>query len=108
MTIIPCGHRVLIKPFKQADVDPSLQAAKRMGLQIVNNNQAREDASVDKGTVLAIGPNAWKAFDGGEPWCAVGDTVLFTKFAPKFVEDGKETYGLLNDDDVIAVIKETK
>ena len=106
MKIEPCGHRLLMKPFKQEEVDEVLRSAKKFGIVISNSNQKREDASVDKGIVLAIGPNAFKAFDGGEPWCSVGDTVLFTKFAPKFVEDGESTYGLLNDEDVIAVIKE--
>ena len=105
--IEPCGHRLVVKPFKQEDVDEVVRSAKKFGIEIVNSNQAREDASVDKGVVLAIGPTAWKDF-GGEPWCKVGDTILFAKFSPKFVEDPntKETVGILNDEDVVAVIKE--
>jgi len=105
--IEPCGHRLVVKPFKQEDVDEVIKNAKKFGFEIVNSNQKREDASVDKGVVLAIGPTAWKDFNS-EPWCKVGDTILFAKFSPKFVEDPvtKETVGILNDEDVVAVIKE--
>lgn len=103
MAITPCGHRLVVKPFKQAEVDEVIKRAKAAGFEIVNNNQAREDASVDKGVVLAIGPTAWP---NENPWCEVGDTILFVKFSPKFVEDPetKEMVGILNDEDVVAVV----
>lgn len=105
MAITPCGHRLVVKPFKQEEVDEVIKRAKLAGFEIVNNNQAREDASVDKGTVIAIGPTAWP---NEKPWCKVGDTILFVKFSPKFVEDPetKEMVGILNDEDVVAVVKE--
>lgn len=103
--IVPCGFRLLIKPFKQEDVDDVVKRAKQYGFEIVNSNQKREDASVDKGVVLAIGPDCWP--NSEDKWCAVGDTIYFAKFAPKFITDtdGVE-YGILNDEDVVAVIKE--
>ena len=105
MSIQPCGHRLVVKPFKQEEVDEVLKAAKKFGFQIVNENQKREDASVDKGVVLSIGSTAWKDFNS-EPWCKVGDTILFAKFAGKFIEDPetKENLCILNDEDVVAVI----
>ena len=107
--IIPAGHRLLVKPFKQEDVDDILKKAKESGFlkdfEIVNSNKKREDASVDRGTVLAVGPDCWP--DSKEPWCSVGDQIFFAKFAPKFVEDTDgETYGILNDEDVCAVLKD--
>lgn len=105
--IHPCGPRLLVRPYKQVEVDEVLKAAQEFGFTIVNSNQKREDASVDKGVVLAIGPTAWNLPEhGGKPWCEVGDTVLFVKFAPKFVEDPEteETLAILNDDDVVAVV----
>jgi co-chaperonin GroES (HSP10) len=103
--ITPCGHRLIIKPFKLEEVDDALASAKRMGLEIVRPNEKREDQSVDKGIVLAIGSTCWPEQD---PWCAVGDTIIFAKFAPKFIEDPetKEQIGILNDEDVVAVLKE--
>lgn len=107
--IKPCGHRLVVKPFKQDEVDEVLVNAKKSeflkGFEIINSNKDREDASVDKGVVESIGPTAWKDF-GGEAWCAVGDTILFAKFAGKVVEDPdtKEKRFILNDEDVVAVL----
>lgn len=107
--IIPSGHRLLVKPFKQEETDEILRKAKESGFldsfEIVNSNKKREDASVDSGIVVSVGPDCWP--NSKEPWCAVGDTIYFAKFAPKFVKDLDGTdYGILNDEDVVAVIKE--
>lgn len=110
--IVPCGHRLLVKPFKQEEVDDVLKKARESGFldkfEIINSNKKREDASVDKGVVVAIGTTAWNDF-GGSPWCSVGDTILFAKFAGKFVDDPEtnDTFCILNDEDVVAVVKET-
>jgi co-chaperonin GroES (HSP10) len=109
--IKPCGHRLVVKPFKLSEVDKVYERAMNAGLEIVRNNQKREDQSVDKGTVLAIGPTAWQTESlGGQPWCKVGDTILFAKFSPKWVEDPdtKDQLGILNDEDVVAVLEEKK
>lgn len=106
MNFIPCGHRLLVKPFKAAEVDEQLKRAKALGIQLVQENERREDAGITKGVVMSIGPTAWKDFQS-EPWCKVGDTIIYAKHAPFFVEDcDNVVYGLLNDADVIAVIKE--
>jgi co-chaperonin GroES (HSP10) len=105
--IKPAGHRLVVKPFKQEEVDEVLKAAKKFGFEIVNENKKREDASVDQGVVLAIGPTAWQDFKS-EPWCKKGDTILFAKFSGKFVTDPEtnEDVVILNDEDVVAVITE--
>lgn len=107
------GHRLLIKPYKQDDVDEILNAAKKSGFldnfQIVNENKKREDASVDKGVVVQIGPMAWQNDQFGfKPWCKVGDEVVFAKFAGKIITDDetKEDFFVLNDEDIVAVTKE--
>lgn len=105
--IEPCGHRLLVKPYKQAEVDDIMKKHKNFlkEFEIINPNKKREDASVDRGVVVSIGPTAWKDF-GGEAWCKVGDEIFFAKFAGKEVEDGDEAYFILNDEDVVAVVKE--
>jgi len=111
--MIPCGHRLVVKPFKQEEVDEILKKATESGFlakfQIVNENKEREDASVDQGVVLSIGPTAWHDFNS-LPWCGVGDTILFAKFAGKFVKDPEtnENVVILNDEDVIAVVRGAK
>lgn len=111
--ISPCGHRLVVRPFKQVDVDQVVQKHKEFfdSLTIINSNQKREDASVDKGMVLSIGPTAWQNDSHGfKPWCAVGDEILFAKFAGKFVTDPDtdEDVCILNDEDVVAVITKGK
>ena len=111
MTIKPCGHRLIVKPYKQIDVDPIKKKHSEFlkTLEIAgNDNLAREELSVDKGIVLSIGPTAWADF-GGIPWCKVGDEVIFAKFAGKNITDeNNEQLFLLNDDDICAVTKEAE
>ena len=109
--IIPCGHRLLVKPYKQVEVDDVLRKAKESGFldqfKIVKEQgqEKREDASVDKGIVVSIGLTAWKDF-GGTPWCKVGDEVIFAKFSGKIVTDPDDEvdYTILNDEDIVAII----
>ena len=103
--MIPCGHRIVVKPFKYEQIDDTYLKAKQLGLEVVRENQKREDASVDKGTVVSIGPDCWPNSD--TPWCSVGDTILWARHAAKLVEqpDGSNL-GILNDEDIVAVIKE--
>ena len=100
-----CGHRVLVRPYTKELFDPVYAAAKAAGLQVVLDNEKRVSASVDKGEVLSIGPSCWP---DQEPWCKVGDIIVWAKHAHKLVEDQmtSEELGILNDEDVVAVIKE--
>lgn len=107
--IKPVGHRLKVKAYKQEEVDDVLKSAKAAGFIVINSNEKREDASVDRGVVMAIGPTAWQTESHGfQPWCKVGDEIIFAKFAGKVVTDEEDSqdYFLLNDEDVIAVIKE--
>jgi hypothetical protein len=75
------------------------------------------------GVIVELGSQCWSAHAASlldlpeglrdlEPWCKVGDTVLYSRHAGKFVRDplvpvedqeGAELY-VINDDDVIAVL----
>lgn len=108
-TIEPAGHRVLVKPEKVEDVDPAIKRARAAGLDLsAVTNDKKEQEAVVFGIVLAIGSTAWKDPSlGGLPWAKVGDRILFAKFAGKSVElDGQEPVLLLNDEDIVAVIRE--
>lgn len=100
--IDPVGHRVLIKP---DDVEKKTE----FGLVLVVDEKMEKAAQVT-GTVIAIGKNAWKAFDDGHAWASVGDKVAYTRYAGKPITDpdtGGE-YLIINDEDVTAVITEGK
>jgi co-chaperonin GroES (HSP10) len=105
--IYPCGHRVLVKQTDYDEHDEVFKSAKAAGLVIEKNKEVRYQASVDEGVIIAIGSTAWKDF-GGE-WAKVGDTIVFAKNAGKFVKDPDDEdthYVVLNDEDVVAVIKQ--
>lgn len=101
MTVIPCGHRILVQPEKLEDEDPVYKSAKASGLVLVESTKKQEQAAMDKGVVLAVGPSAFKDF-GGEAWCKVGDKIAFAKYGGKFVNDML----ILNDEDVVCVLKD--
>ena len=103
--ITPAGHRLIVKPDNIEDIDPVLASAKRSGIHIPDMAARMEQTNVDTGIVISIGPNAWKAFDGGEPWAQVGDKVIYAKYGGKLVKDGEEKFLILNDDDLLGVIK---
>ncbi len=113
--IIPAGHRLLVKPFAMEEVDEVLRNAKQSGFldnfTIVKEDgqEKREAASVDRATVIKVGATAFKDF-GGEPWCKEGDEVFIAKYAGKVVEDPhtKELFTLLNDEDIVALIKDSE
>jgi co-chaperonin GroES (HSP10) len=102
MQVIPCGHRIVVRPERLTDVDPVYKSANAAGIYLIDQAKKTEQAAVDKGTVVSIGPTAFKDF-GGEAWCKVGDKVAFAKYGGKFVDD---TTLILNDEDIVCVIKE--
>lgn len=106
--VIPCGHRVLIKVTDITEFDPVYQSARRSGIAIADSHEdhQRKQAGMDKGTVVSIGPTAFKDF-GGDAWCSVGDLVVFAKYAGKVVEDtDQKKYVVLNDEDIVAILKD--
>lgn len=108
--IKPCGHRLVVKAYKHAEVDEVTKKHLEFYKSLtIAGTETRADASVDKGIVLSIGPTAWKNDSfGHDPWCKVGDEIIFAKFAGKIVTDPdtNEDVFILNDEDVVAVVKE--
>ena len=106
--IKPLLHRVLIKP-DTLDSDPLFAAAKKAGIALPEHDAIKmEQNRVDTGTVVKIGPSAFRAFmkeaDITELPVNVGDRVSFAKYSGKVMMDGDEKYIVLNDDDCIAVL----
>ena len=98
--IVPKGHRVLVLPDKKEEKTAG-------GIIIAEPIREREELAGIFGTLVAVGPTAWAAFDDGKPWAAVGDKVVFSKYGGIVLEDPetKELYRLLNDDDIYCVIE---
>ncbi len=100
------GHRVLIKPDSLQEYDPVFQSAKKAGLQLIAATERQESTGVDTGTVIQIGPTAYKDFGGADNWCKVGDKVSYTRHGGKMItdpEDAEVKYLVLNDEDIVMV-----
>lgn len=110
--INPTGFRVLIKP---EDVEDEVYSEGGILIETgaeESNKRAWRQSANQRGTLVAVGPTAWRDFDKNYKsgsswykWAEVGNKVMFTKFGGKFVQgiDGEE-YILLNDEDITAVI----
>lgn len=105
MSLEVLGHRVLCRPETIEEVTES-------GIYIATDIK-REKQATQKGTVLGIGPLAFRTWDSdnqkfvGDPWVDVGDEVLWPKYAGKIFNDpdtGEEVY-ILNDEDVYMRVK---
>ena len=101
-----CGHRILLKPHEEFKNNMSPG-----GIALPETDMLkREKAAQIIGTVVGIGPMAWKAFDGDQPgwkpWAEVGDTVIFSKYGGKFVTVNDETYIIIDDNDILGIFEE--
>ncbi len=109
------AHRILVKLATFEDTMPVSDSLKKMGFKVEHAAGEGEfiKTATEKGEVVQIGPMAWKHPDWGygtpewQPWCKVGDTVLFGKYAGKVVThpDTNEDFMLLNDEDIQLVLE---
>ena len=96
--IYPKGHRVLIKA---EEVEEKTSG----GILLTSEMTKREQLAEIRGRVIELGSTAFS--DQKEPFCAVGDRVIFAKYSG-ILYDGKDgnEYRVINDLDVVAVIEE--
>lgn len=95
----PAGHRVIVKP------DP-IEEVSKQGIILATGNKDRQQDSQVSGELVAVGPNAWKAFDDGQAWAKTGDRVMFASYAGYSLKINGEMYRIMNDEDVTAIISE--
>ena len=99
--IIPTGYRILVKP-------DNVEQITKSGIVLVTDEKLERPAQ-HVGTLVSVGKQAWKAFSktyDGEPWAYVGDRIIYSKYAGKFVKDPEtqEEFVIMNDEDVVAII----
>jgi co-chaperonin GroES (HSP10) len=99
--IKPLLYRVLLKYESVYDIDPAFLRAKKAGLALAEDHEdmQRRNAGIDKGTVVAVGPDA-KVGD-----LKAGDRVGFAKHSGKIVidESDDKKYLILNDEDILYI-----
>jgi co-chaperonin GroES (HSP10) len=113
--LVPVGHRVVIKQERLEDQDPAYKNMAQLGFAIPDSDEKkREQLGYDKGRLVSVGPGAFREFNASQglsdPWAVVGDLVAFAKYSGKNIidPDDNEVYMVLNDEDIVCVIKETK
>jgi len=95
MAIKPLNDRILVKPSEQAE--------EKVG-GIIIPDTAKEKPQ--EGEVVAVGPG--KILENGErqaPSVAVGNKVLYGKYASTEVKYGGEEYLIMREDDVLAILE---
>lgn len=102
-TIVPLGYRVLVAP-------DEIEETSKGGIVLAKDLINKEQGAQVVGTVLDIGADCW-ADTAGEPWCKVGDRVIFAKYTGMKIWDSVEgkyrnDMLLLNDTDLTARITE--
>lgn len=100
--LIPVGNKVLIKIGKIEDKIGEIYLAPTLS--------DKEQLAKTRGTVIALGPLAYKEFGEGEPWVQVGDEVYFNKYGGLQHKEEQENgdiidYRILMDQDIVAIIK---
>ncbi len=95
--LVPTGYRVLIKP------DPLEETFGDSDIIVVHTDERLARAATVTGELVAVGKTAWA--DSSEPWCRVGDKVIYAKYAGKQIVDPDtgEEYLVVNDEDILAI-----
>jgi co-chaperonin GroES (HSP10) len=111
-SIKPAGHHLVVAPVE-------VENETKSGIIVVVKGsmlERLEKAGRMIGEVLAIGPQCWLAHAAAlehyaepeslGPWAKVGEMVIYSKHAGKFIFDpisGDEVY-LIHDEDVLATL----
>lgn len=104
MTIKILLHHVLVKLEEATEADDMYRRAKAAGIHLELDK--REKHAVEIGTVVQVGPTAFKDLGGVPDLLSVGDKVSITRYSGKKIVDTDGTeYQLVNDEDVLCVIK---
>jgi len=95
--INPAGWRVLIKPLEIRETTAS-------GIVVTTGSiRDREQLANTTGIVIAMGNDCYE--NETTPWCAVGDKVIFAKYAGLMYlgKDGQQ-YRIVNDKDITGTL----
>lgn len=86
----PLGDQILVEL-------EALQTKTEGGILLPGEEGHSNNLAQYKGTIIAMGPNAFTEYGGKDLWADVGDTVLFSKYDGSYIfpskEDGEEHVG---------------
>ena len=99
----PTGWRIIVLPFKMNDKTKG-------GVLMTESTLERQQIGSQCGLVLAMGPQCYKdkeRYPDG-PWCKVNDWVVFARYAGSRINFEGGEIRLLNDDEILATVKDPK
>ena len=96
--LVPCGHRIVVR---MEEVEQTTSG----GIVLPSEVTDREEMSGTRATVVAVGPSAWADQAVSGLWAQVGEKVMIAKFAGQLWKVGTTKYRVINDLDVVAVIR---
>jgi co-chaperonin GroES (HSP10) len=110
--IEPVLHRIVVRQLDLFQEDKAFRSARAAGIVIENSEARREQHAIDRGVVVAKGPTFFIDHSGADPDSVkIGDEIVFARHAGKLVrdpdqaEDDETKYIVLNDEDVIAILR---
>jgi chaperonin GroES len=99
--ILPLLHQVVITP-------DEVETKTASGIVIPELVTDKERKAVEYGTVVRVGPTAFKDYGRSPDILSKGDRVTFARYSGKEVKDTDGVkYLIVNDQDILALIKET-
>lgn len=97
MKLKPLGDHLIVKPIEEDEVT-------KAGIVLPDTVEKEKP---EKGEVIAVGPGKLSEDGKRVPMeVIVGDKVMFKKYSPDEVKVEDETYLILSESDVIAVIEQ--
>ena len=91
----PVGYRVLIRP--RGVIEKT-----KGGIYLTDNSKETQSYMNSVGQVIAMGPECYS--DRKNPWCNVGDWVVFGRYAGAKVSVQKVKMVIINDDEILATL----
>lgn len=97
--LIPTAYHLLVYV-------PPVETTTESGIVKMTDREAdREQKGSAEGYVIAVGPQAWDELGDGTPWAAVGDRIVFHRYAGTVPEvEGLDSgeFRIMKDDEVLA------
>jgi len=97
------GYRILVKP---KEIKRKSDGGIIISIEGMNEDRLEQSGN-QMGTIVGIGHTCWQGSLEQEPWAEVGDEIIFSKHAGRFIYDPEteEQFLTINDDDVLIVTK---
>lgn len=96
--LVPLGDRVVVRPLSPEELGTTTASG------IIIPDTAKEKP--EQGTVVAVGPGKWNEKGDARVQMEVkaGDRVMFSKYGFDEVKVGGETYFVISESNVLAII----